>query len=250
MNKDYYKEYYEHERKHWWFRARKEILEAMVQQVLLGRPSANILNVGIATGASSQMLAKYGQVTSVEYDADCCAFVREALGLEVVQASVTQLPFSRDHFDLVCAFDVIEHVEDDAAGVAEMIRTCRPGGTVLVTVPALQVLWSEHDEINQHCRRYSKGELMRLFADPRKGVIEFCSYFNTLLFLPIFSVRMLSKIFSGKRTADKSRSDFSRYKAGMLSGWLYKVFVAEKLALTRSQALPVGVSLLLKYRKR
>ncbi|MEL7163261.1 MAG: methyltransferase domain-containing protein, partial [Bacteroidota bacterium] len=116
MNKEYYAEYSVRERQHWWFLARLEILRdrvARFRPTLRQDEPLRILNAGIATGATSLMLADFGEVTNLEYDADCCTFVRDKLGLEVVNGSLTELPFPDGTFDLICAFDVVEHIEAD-----------------------------------------------------------------------------------------------------------------------------------------
>src|SRR5690606_6783902 len=123
---------------------------------------------------------EFGKVTSLEYDADCCAFTREKTGLEIIQGSVLELPFADNSFDLVCAFDIIEHVENDQKAVEEMLRVLKPGGSICVTVPAFMSLWTKHDDINLHFRRYRKEGLESLF-NKAKGGIGQCFYFNSFL---------------------------------------------------------------------
>jgi len=91
------------------------------------------------------MLEKFGDVTSIEYDEDCCQFLNEVLHIPALQGSITELEFEDNSFDLVCAFDVIEHVEDDSKAASEMLRVCKKDGLVFATVPAFMLLWSEHD---------------------------------------------------------------------------------------------------------
>lgn len=247
MDKQYYSDYYVFEREHWWFKARISILESIVIKILSGKKNVEILNVGIATGATTEMLSKYGKVTSLEYDKDCCDFVRNNLNIDVIEGSVTNLPFANRTFDLVCAFDVIEHVKDDQLGVAEMKRVLKPQGSIIVTVPAFMNLWSEHDEVNHHFRRYNKKELKALFIN-RCGNIEYCSYFNFFLFLPIWLTRSISNFFSFNRKRQQLQSDFSRFNNIFLNNILYKVFLSEKTALQRKVTLPFGVSLILLYK--
>ena len=189
MQHDYYKEYYELERNHWWFVAREGILSNYIQQLIQQEklPSADlkILNVGCGPGRSSEYLSKFGKVTSIEYDKFCCEFASEKTGLEIINGSITELPFSDNSFDLVCAFDVIEHVEDDLLAVNEMKRVVKDEGIIFITVPAYMSLWSHHDEINQHFRRYKLHEVDRLFKFDKNGKTIFSSYFNFFLFLPI-----------------------------------------------------------------
>ena len=144
MNKEYFKEYYDYERFHWWFLARNNIIRALVKKYILSPPSSQlrILNIGVATGGTSLLLSEFGTVTSVEYDKDCCTFLKEKVGINAINASITNLPFENDYFDLVCAFDVIEHVDDDHLAIREMSRVAKNNATIFITVPAFKFLWS------------------------------------------------------------------------------------------------------------
>ncbi len=251
MNKDYYKEYYHLEREHWWFKARSKIIETHTKKLVEGFTDTNILNVGVATGATSKMLSKFGEVTSLEYDKDCCLFLKEQLNFDVIQGSVTELPFENQSFDLVCAFDVIEHVSDDSLALNEMVRVCKPGGRILVTVPAFMSLWSEHDEINHHFRRYTKKSLQHLFEQSDQGHINYISYFNSILFLPIYLTRRVSNLLSSKKNKKAAlKSDFSKFKTGALNNILYNIFLAENFVLKKNKSFPAGVSILLSWVKK
>jgi SAM-dependent methyltransferase len=195
MDHNYYAEYYEYERNHWWFTAREHILISIIktlQKKSYFQQNIKILNVGCSTGRSSEYLAQFGEVTSIEYDAFCCEFTSKKTGLKIIHGSITELDFENNSFDLVCAFDVVEHVEDDALAVAEMKRVLKPNGIMLLTVPAFMDLWSHHDEINHHFRRYTIPELKKHFPEKQENII-FKSYFNTWLFIPIYAFRKLSK---------------------------------------------------------
>jgi len=240
LDKAYYQEYYIQERNHWWFLARLKILENQVAKLSKAK-KLRILNIGAATGATSQMLEKYGEVTSLEYDGDCCQFVRETLNMSVIEGSILELPFDDNSFDLVCAFDVIEHIEDDKLGVKEMKRVCDESGHVFVTVPAYMSLWSDHDVINHHFRRYVKPQLKALFTD--SGNIKFSTYFNSIFFLPIYVARKLSNLLKGKE--DEVKSDFNKFKPGVLNSLMYAVFLIEKPWLSLKLKFPFGVSIML-----
>jgi SAM-dependent methyltransferase len=120
MERYYYDEYYRLERGNWWFLARNQIIINHLKQITAGKSNLDILNIGAATGHTSELLVQFGKVISVEYDSICCEFLRQKLKLETVNASVTRLPFENEHFDLVCAFDVIEHVDNDNLAVSEI----------------------------------------------------------------------------------------------------------------------------------
>ncbi|MBC8883666.1 class I SAM-dependent methyltransferase [Flavobacterium piscinae] len=186
MNHDYYKEYYLLERNHWWFKARERIISNLIKKLISDNNytsgEISILNIGCSTGRSSEYLSEFGKVTSIEYDEFCCEFAREKTGLEIIHGSITELPFTVEKFDLVCAFDVIEHVEDDQLAVNEMKRVLKENGVIFITVPAFMSLWSHHDEINQHFRRYKLNEVDHLFKLEKNGKTIFSSYFNFFFF--------------------------------------------------------------------
>jgi len=240
VNKNYYLEYYQLERKHWWFVIRARIiLERLKKNTSI---PIKILNIGAATGRSSELLSQLGEVTSIEYDQECCVFTREQTGLEIIQASITELPFEDESFDMVCAFDVIEHVEDDQKGIAEMKRVCKKEGLICITVPAFMQLWSEHDVVNQHFRRYMMKQVHGLFQNEQLTPI-YRSYFNSLLFVPIWSFRMLSKILPQKAIRKGSGSDFTIVKQkSLINKVLYSIFNIERYLL-KIIRFPMGVSI-------
>lgn len=250
MKAEYYKEYYHLERKNWWFLARKEILKDQIKKIFGEKKDLKILNVGAALGASTLMLQQFGEVTSLEYDKSCCGFVKEELGLDFINGSITELPFPADAYDLVCAFDVVEHVDEDLLAITELHRVCKPGGYVFTTVPAFMSLWSEHDDINEHFRRYTMKKYLALFAR-QNATVHFRSYFNFWLFPPIFLTRALSNLFRKKGAPPKS--DFG--KAGntdgnIVSRILFSVFKSETLFLNHHISLPAGVSLMVISKKQ
>jgi SAM-dependent methyltransferase len=250
MEKSYYKKYYHLERGHWWFKARGEILMNHLDTVFQGRTDLKILNVGVATGHTSELLSRFGKVTSVEYDIDCFNFVRENVKIDIVNASILDLPFDENQFDLVCAFDVIEHVENDTKAVAEMRRVCKKGGVLSVTVPAFMFLWSEHDVVNHHFRRYTAKILRGLFEQKDEPV--FHSYFNFWLFFPIAFFRLLMNFIKGNKkiAPEEAQSDFESFNNGIVNSIFYRIFKSENLFLKNKVHFPVGVSLLSTWRKK
>ena len=244
MNKDYYTEYYALERNHWWFLARAEILKSLIRKYISPTKPFKILNVGVATGATSILLQQFGEVTSLEYDKDCCEFVRLNVGIDVIHGSLTELPFLDSNFDLVCAFDVLEHIENHEKATQEISRVLKPGGTAFVTVPAYNFLWSEHDEINHHFRRYTARSLRNTFQQSSNLTEIKSSYFNSIFFTPIAIVRVLSKLNFRKNKVPSIQSDFQKFKSNsLINKLLYHIFKCEKYFLIRKLSFPVGVSI-------
>lgn len=252
MDKRYYLDYYEAERKHWFFKSRNAIILQHISSLFdEGAADLKILNVGVATGHTSELLNEIGEVTSLEFDDDCCAFLNEELPeLEVVQGSVLELPFDDNSFDLVCAFDVIEHVEDDTLAADELKRVCSPNGHVVLTVPAFMSLWSQHDDINHHFRRYRKGRIKSLLSEG--GKTNYLTYFNFFLFPPVFVFRRLSSLLRGSKTAstETAGSDLDHFKGdSLISRCLYRILLSEKLLVSWRLVLPFGVSILASWKK-
>lgn len=245
MNSAFVAEYSRFERTHWWFVVRRRIIEqALSRHVPMGT-AFKILNVGAAAGFSSEWLSRFGAVTSVENEAGFLEHLRKT-GIEVVDASADDLPFPDDTFDLVCVFDVLEHIRDDEKALHEIFRVCKSGGFVCITVPAFAGLWSVHDEVNGHQRRYVRATLRPKIA--AAGFREsYSTYFNTLLFLPIALLRKLQRLF--RSAASGTESDFSYYNAPpLLNKMLQRIFACEVRWLKR-HTFPFGVSLLLLAKK-
>ncbi len=251
MDKNYYKEYYVLEREHWWFRVRANIIIQLISKSLSGKDEKGlkILNIGAATGKTTEILRAFGTVTSLEYDKECCDFVNTTLGMKIVNGSILELPFLENEFDLVCAFDVIEHIEDDLLGMMEMYRVCNANGTVVVTVPAFMSLWSHHDVVNHHFRRYTLSNVKSVFEKANLSPIT-GTYFNTILFIPIFIFRILSKLIPEKWIRTGAGSDATLGDTdSFTSKILYQIFNLER-PLLKYFNFPFGVSIFLSATKK
>ncbi|HEX3035903.1 MAG TPA: class I SAM-dependent methyltransferase [Thermodesulfobacteriota bacterium] len=249
MDRRYYDEYYFLERNHWWFRVRASIIMDYLRRIDPKNKTLTILNIGVATGASTEMLNQIGQVTSIEYDKGCAEFTSKELGIPVTSASILDLPFKNNSFDLVCAFDVIEHVEDDQKAVDEMKRVCKPGGTISITVPAFKFIWSRHDVVNKHYRRYIMKDIVNLFQTRNDGKITCKTYFNSILFPAISAFRLLSRILPDSLIRNGSGSDFTVLEnKNFINKALFGIFSLERLLL-KIFTLFIGTSILFSWRK-
>jgi SAM-dependent methyltransferase len=250
MNKSYYQEYFELERNHWWFKVRGKIILLLIDNDFGKKSKENIkiLNVGAATGKTSENLSKYGDVTSLEFDNDCCVFAKNELGLEIINGSILELPFANNSFDMVCAFDVIEHVENDFLAIAEMKRVCKDGGLITVTVPAFMSLWSHHDVVNEHYRRYTQKNLRNLFI--QNDLSQHTStYFNTILFIPIYTFRLITKLIPKSWIRSGAGSDATiANQNGFVNILMEKIFSIE-LYFLKFLKFPFGVSIYLSSKK-
>ncbi len=149
------------EETHWWFRERRALIARDLRRVTPGRA----IDIGAAAGRNTRVLEELGwQAFALEYD-ESGAELAQAAGRTVVRGDATRLPVPSATFDLAMSYDVLEHIADDAAVVREMLRVLKPGGRVLIAVPADPRLWSEHDDAVSHLRRYTRESLTALFED-------------------------------------------------------------------------------------
>ena len=231
------------EQSHWWYTGRRKILanfvEDICRRVTDRRP--RILDVGCGTGANLLMLSEYGDAEGVDISKDALAFCRER-GLDKVKLGAgEELPYDDGTFDLVTALDVVEHMDDDLAGLREMRRVLRPGGRVLLFVPAFMFLWGLQDDVSNHRRRYRLPELQRVLE--RAGFeIERTTYANITFFLPILFVRQLMRV-TGIKTESENNINVSAF-----NGLLGKILGAESWLL-KYMDIPFGVSGLCVARK-
>jgi SAM-dependent methyltransferase len=176
--------------RHWWYRGRRRVLRAAIERLPLP-PGARLLDAGCGSGRMLVELARYGEVTGVDVSWEAVAAAR-ARGHDVVRAPVEAMPFPDGAFDVVTCLDVIEHTADDLATLAELRRVTRPGGLLIATVPAYQALWSWHDEVNRHFRRYDRAEL-RALARAAGWELVTDTHFNTVLLGPAAAVRLAQR---------------------------------------------------------
>lgn len=246
MERRFYAEYAQVEATHWWFRGRHAILQALLPQILPPDDRPRILDVGCGTGHMLEFYEPYGEVLGLDIAAEALAFAREHGDPHLLRGSGDAIPLVRESFDLVSMLDIVEHVDDDAAVIAEGARCVRPGGALLVAVPAFQFLWGNQDTINHHKKRYRLRELTALVE--RAGLsIERATYCNTLLFPPIAAVRLLRRLVPA-REATAVTSDFEMTTPGVTNDLLAALFALEAIPL-RSWNLPFGVTALVVGRK-
>lgn len=192
-----------HDTSHWWYRARREILSDYLAREGGLPKAARILEIGCGTGHNLPMLAQFGEVDAIEIDDTARAMASARLGKPVGSAPLPELTgVEPGSYDLVAVLDVVEHVEDDVAALKAMARVLKPGGKILITVPAHQWMWSAHDVVNHHKRRYSKATLT---AALDKAGLRYTKlrWFNSLLFPAAVAARLAGKL-TGKDDSDDS----------------------------------------------
>lgn len=231
---------------HWWFRGRRRVLESMLRRKLDGTAPQRILSVGCGPAEGLQWLTSFanpgGKVVGLDVEP---LHARSSENIQFVVGSLECAPLEDRSFDAVLALDVLEHLDDDGAGLREVARLLKPGGLLLITVPGMPSLWGGQDLISEHRRRYTKRSLRRLFES--SGLSDYrITYFNTLLFPLVAAVRWSRRL---RRKAQQPVSDFDNHRPGTLNEILALVFSSERFLIDRAP-LPIGVSLLATCRTR
>lgn len=228
---------YRVEGSHWWFVGRRRILSSFVKRIVstLDNPQPRILDVGCGTGANLEMLAHFGETEGVDVSAEALDFCQTRGLQNVRQGEAERLPYEDKSFDLVTGLDVVEHLDNDVAGLQEMRRVLRSGGRALLFVPAFMFLWGVQDDISNHRRRYTLESLKNVVRQAGLQV-EFASYANITFFAPILLGRLLMRM-TGLRPASENN-----LTVGFMNGVLGRIFGAEA-ALLRHMKFPFGVSI-------
>ncbi|HEX2016525.1 MAG TPA: class I SAM-dependent methyltransferase [Solirubrobacteraceae bacterium] len=238
MDTEYELQTHQVEDQHWWYRGRRRVLAEVLRSLELA-PHARILDAGCGSGRNMVELAAFGQVTGVEL-APASVEVARGRGVgEVIAGSVVPLPLADSSFDLVVSLDVIEHLDDDREALREFRRVTAPGGRLLITVPAYQWLWSMHDEVNHHRRRYTRRTLLSAAAEAGWRPLR-TTHFNALLLPGAIAVRSLERV---KRPSGPPVSDLQR-TPDLLNRVLERPLHAEAAIIRRGRRIPAGLSLL------
>jgi SAM-dependent methyltransferase len=235
------------EESHWWFVGRRRIISSFLESVCGdlkaerahggGLNSAlSILDVGCGTGANLEMLAKFGEAQGVDLSSEALSFC-QARGLtNVKQGEAEALPYEANSFDLVTGLDVVEHLDDDLAGLKEMRRVLCLDGRVLLFVPAFMFLWGVQDDVSNHRRRYTLKGLKRVLREAGFEV-ERATYVNLSFFAPILLGRLVMRA-TGLRPESENNLTI-----GFLNGVLGRLLGAERVPL-RYLNFPFGVSII------
>ena len=235
MERFVYEQMAELDQRHWWYCARRDVVAALIRRVVRPPANAAILEIGCGTGHNFPMLSEFGHVDALELDDQARAVAEKRLGRSIMSAPLPQLAgVPERHYDLIGAFDVIEHIDDDHAAIASIAERLKPGGKFVMTVPAHQWMWSVHDTVNHHKRRYSKRGLAQLIEGSTLK-LDAVGYFNSLLFPVAIAERMASKAL-GKDGGDLALPPTP------LNAALKRTFAAERHLIGRVP-LPPGLSL-------
>lgn len=242
MDPEVYRGMAAHEDRHWWFEGRRAVIGALLDRIPLG-PDASVLEAGCGTGGNLYLLSGAGRVSAFEPH-DEARDLAAGRHPDVVIAHGDlpfRVPFPAGSFDLVAALDVLEHVEEDEAALRALVEMARPGGWIIVTVPAIQLLWGSHDRRLHHVRRYDRARLRRI-ARASGAEIQYETYCNTIL-APIAIALRLAERLTGRVVGDQER-----VPPGPVNSLLASAFGLERHMVGR-RSLPFGLSLAMILRR-
>lgn len=237
MEKGAYKTTYENERSYWWYQARADIVSGVYARKIHS-PGMELLNLGCGTGLLSERFGRFGSVAGVDFSSEALEFCAQNRLGSLARADAAALPFRDQCFDACLAFDMVEHVPDDRQAVSEIRRVLKPGGSVLLTVPAFQWMWTRMDEVGKHFRRYTKKQVGELLGQAGLSPVVL-TYYNFFLFPLAIAQKLRERAFGGGAGAD----DFLPALPPLVNRLFYRIFSAEKNWVGRVN-FPFGLSVL------
>jgi ubiquinone/menaquinone biosynthesis C-methylase UbiE len=241
MQPDEYGTMFRVEETHWWYAALHRLIFETLEAQLPDWRKKEILDVGCGTGSILKKLGNLEKNVGVDLAAEAISFCQERGLNNVQQADVSALPFSDASFDAVICSSVLYHewVKDVGEAVREMRRVLRPGGLLLLNVPAFRFLHSAHDEAVMTARRFRRNEIRSLLAE-NGFAIRRLTYWTTLL----FPLAVIARTFGGS----KMGRDFESVETSFVHRFFARIMALE-LDLLRNVSLPFGVALLAVARK-
>ena len=242
------------EDKHWWFASRtRAILALLDKYVGPGKNGRRVLDIGAGAGNMMHNLAQYGdEIVGLEYNPKPIPVAHER-GWDVRQGDATAMPFEDESFDLLSLLDTVEHIPDETAVFAETFRVTKPGGAMVVTVPAFMWLWSHNDVINLHQRRYTAPELKKKLT-AAGWEVSYISYNNFLIFPLGAGIILLRKWLGKEPDMPSPHFDDDAYQVEMeptppLLNTILEAVGKLEVAMLKHFPLPIGTSLIAIARK-
>jgi len=237
MDNSYELKYHKIEEEYWWFTARREAIINLIRK--LDRNS-KILDVGCSGGALIKQLNEEGfkQVYGVDISKKAINLCGKKGLNKVFMRDATKTGFKKNEFDIIIASDVLEHIKRGKSALNEWKRILGKGGRLLIFVPAFSFLWSEHDEINLHYKRYSKKQLIKLLKE-NGFEIKRASYWNFILFFPTAIIRLYQRFF--RKKSQKIKKD-QMYNVSPFINNFFKNMLKFENNLLKKINFPIGVS--------
>jgi SAM-dependent methyltransferase len=231
------------EKEHWWYKTKRDIVLMLINAIALTKESS-IVDFGCGTGVILASLEEYQNLTGIDFSPIAIDFCRKRFTGRLIQASLSDDLKLDYKYDIGVALDVVEHLQDDFKALINMKNTLQPKGTLILTVPAFKSLWTKHDDNCHHFRRYTLNGLKEIVQ--RAGFkVEYISYYNFILFLPIVILRLISKLLPLNRDSEFE----NKIPHKLINTILYRVFRCEMFFIKRRIRFPFGISLIAVLKK-
>lgn len=239
MEKSLYADYQRLEETHWWFIGRQKVISQVLQQKIIPRHIERALDVGCGTGFCTSLVTPLADsVYGVEIADEMIQILKQKnKKLHILQGEWPNVAINQT-FKLVTLFDALEHIQDDRVALKKVESVLEPGGIVVLTVPAYMFLWSEHDVISHHKRRYTKEQMRAVISESTGLTIMRLTYFNTFFFIPIVLFRLIKNAL-GVRTSASDVFVMPKVLNSAMA-WLFGL----EGTLLRRMNFPFGTSLL------
>ncbi len=242
MENELFDEMYKIETRHWWFVARRKIIESVIQKLDFGK-NPHILDAGCGNGDNLSLLSNYAEVVALERDDNALTRAQARHIGRVVKGELPDnIPreIKKDN-DLIVMLDVLEHIDDDEKSMFVLRDLAKSNGAILITVPAYQFLWSSHDELHHHKRRYTARYLKNILEN-NGWEVDYISYFNTFLFPLALIDRIKQKIFPSSKDIELKMPH--KY----INSFFEKIFSLESNIIGKF-SFPFGLSIIVVARK-
>lgn len=226
----------------WWYRGRRDVVGRLLRRHLGSQKAFRTIDIGCGTGEGAIIAKQYGPVVGVDPSDEALRLAAKKGYTSLRQSTGTDLPFASDSFDCAFMLDVLEHIENDVRALAECYRVLAPGGLLFLTVPAHQWLWSGHDEVYGHYRRYSKKELTKKIRAAGFRIV-YGSFYVTTLFPFVALYRLVERMFRNKRS-----SHFFPIPR-VVNQFLFGIMRCESMLLAAGIRLPLGSSIVVVAKK-
>lgn len=242
MENELFEEMYRVETQHWWFVARRKIIESVIQKTGLAKGS-HIMDAGCGNGDNLTLLSKYGDVVAMERDENA---LHKAQSREIGKVLKGELPddipegICKDN-DLIVLLDVLEHIDDDTGSLVSLRNCVKENGKLIITVPAYQFLWTHHDELHHHKRRYTVKRIKKVIENSGWQV-DYISYFNSLLFPLALVDRIKQKLFLSEESSNL------KMPLKFVNSFFEKIFGLESYLIGRF-VFPFGLSIIVVAKK-
>ncbi len=223
-----------------WYRARLSLIENLLAQVLNKNSKATILDIGCGTGTELRVLEKYGKVVALDKNSKSLKIANKVCS-QILQVDIEKESLGSREYDVICCFDVLEHLDNDSQALANIYKSLKKGGYLLFSVPAYQFLFSSHDYALGHVRRYSKKDIEEKIKLLNFSIYRL-SYWNSLLFPVILTLRIVKKFYFKIKKKHKHQTETFKLRT-FFDNLLFNVLNFESNLTQSKLKLPFGLTI-------